>query len=229
MLRKSLIVSALVVLLGLGSAVLHADVLTYNLDFTFSGGPPPGTPPWLTAVIEDESPDQVKMTLTAAGLAPGLGVKTWDFNLTDPSLLFGMTLFQAENTIPILGISPSWGPDIHQADGDGKYDITIDFDTAPANRFQFDDTVVLHFSGTGLTAAAFNALSAPGGGAGQFHTAAHIIGYPDPGTPCVDTPGNCTSGWIADGRPIPEPSSVLLGALACAGVMWAGRKRRHLS
>jgi hypothetical protein len=107
--------------------------------------------------------------------------------------------------------SVSTGVDAFKADGDGLYDILIDFDTdPPGDRFDNSDSVIYSITGiTGLVADDFNFLSAPAGGHGPFVAAAHIQG--------VGTNG---SGFVAPGVPDGGATVMLLGtALACLGAL----------
>ena len=92
----------------------------------------------------------------------------------------------------------NFGSDAFQADGDGRYDILIDFSTEAANRLLAGEVVVFDITSTtvGFTSDSFLVFSAPGGGNGPFRAAAHIQSLPDG-----------QSDFITE---IPEPTSMLL-------------------
>jgi hypothetical protein len=102
----------------------------------------------------------------------------------------------------------SLGSNQYQADGDGKYDILFSFSQGGKSRDRFDKDEFLSYSISGppgLSAADFEYLSAPAGGAGPFFGAAHItrIG------------SDSRSGWISATAinpiaPVPEPSAAFL-------------------
>lgn len=94
----------------------------------------------------------------------------------------------------------NFGSNAFKADGDGFYDILVDFDTAAANRLTPGEAIVFDLTSTtiGFTSDSFLVFSAPGGGNGPFRIAAHIQGLP-----------NGESDFITEGQ-VPEPTSMLL-------------------
>jgi VPDSG-CTERM motif len=112
----------------------------------------------------------------------------------------------------------SLGTDAFKADGDGLYDILLQFDIAPpGDRFDDSDSITYHITGiAGLVEGDFNFLSTPSGGHGPFKAAAHIQGVGPEGE---------GSGFIApNGVPDGGATAMLLGtALACLGAF----RRRH--
>jgi hypothetical protein len=193
-------VGALAVTAGMvlaGSA--RADfTLGYNIEF--SGGQAPGGPaPWLTATFADTAPGQVTLTLSGAGLTGTENVSGWYFNVADA---FIGTLSFAESGSP-APTSIQQQSNNFKADGDGLYDILFSFGTGmsgfgPGNSI----TEVITSTVGGLTANAFDELSAPGGGHGPFLSAAHVQN--------TTGAGSGGSGWIA---PVPEPTTMIAGAL----------------
>jgi hypothetical protein len=213
---------ALPLLIMFAPAQSEALQITFDLNVEFSGATPPaGTPPWLRATFDDGGGSgSVTLTLTALNLTGTEFVTEWDFNsAVDPT-----TLTIVQNTGPTATISQ--GSNAFQADGDGLFDIEINFASGPpAARFGSGDTATFTITDTTITANTFNLFSAPGGGHGPFHTAAHVQG--------IGTAGN-DSGWIGDtggtgtgtGTPVPEPSSLfLLGG----GLVGLGFVRRFVT
>ena len=117
----------------------------------------------------------------------------------------------------------SFGSNAFQADGDGLYDILIDFSNTNSGgtRLTPSESVSLRILSTtaGFNAASFASISAPAGGHGPFQAAAHIASLPDG-----------QSDWIAGTTQItsvPEPASLLLVATGLFGsARQLARKRR---
>jgi hypothetical protein len=200
---------------AVGSA--SAASITWNLTSEFSGGADPLNT--LTAVIDDGgTPGSVTLTMTMTGGSTTEFIDAWYFNFSGDSstLSFSLTTnTTGSGTDPVV----TQINDCCKADGDGLYDIRIVFDNAPpAQRFTTGETVVYTITGTGITAADFNVLSAPDGGNGPFYTAAHVQGIANQCTP--ENP--CTSGWVT----IPEPSGAILFGL---GTLLAGAAIRRRS
>ena len=103
-------------------------------------------------------------------------------------------------------------------DGDGFFDILLEFENAPPGaRFDNSDFITYHITLTSglLSEGNFNAFSAPGpgpGNPGPFQAAAHIQGIGPEGE---------GSGFIApNGVPDGGMTMMLLGsALACLGAL----------
>jgi hypothetical protein len=190
-------------------------VITFALSYEFSGATPPeGLAPWLTATFDDhDTPGSVDLTLATTNLTDNEFVFEWLFNL-DPQLDVSALVFSApaatgEFADPTLNLAV----DAFQGDGDGFFDIQVDFDHSGGAPTRFGVGDAAEYSITGistLTAGSFDFLSAPGGGAGPFPTAAHVGGIgPDDGD----------SGWIS----VPEPAT--LDVLALGGLALLRRRR----
>jgi len=200
------------------AVAVHAD-LTFNYTYQFSTSTnalaPAGPGPWLTATFVDVAPDTVDLTLLTTGLTGIEFVGEFYFNL-DPLLDLTLLSFSAPTKTgffadPIISKSIN----AYKADGDGKYDILIDFGTSDGGtsttRFNVGDAVKYTISYPGLTASSFNFLSAPAGGAGPFLTAAHVMSTQDITT---------TSGWVT----VPEPASMILITTSTIGLGFIRRR-----
>src|SRR5262249_23711285 len=104
------------------------------------------------------------------------------------------------------------GTNSFKAHGDGQYNILFNFTSSSDGTHQFTQGEYFTYTITGiptLTAADFDYLSFPAGGAGPFYAAAHVqrIG------------SGSLSGWVsADGvtqiSPVPEPSAASIFGIA---------------
>lgn len=215
----------LALLLGLATRAEGA-LLRLDLNVIFSGCSPAGAPPWLVATFDDAADSLgakgVRLTLSTSGLVAQESVGGWYFNF-DPSLNAALLQFTAVNTSAIGGWRVEAGNNGFKADGDGWYDFHFFFPESDAGRFTSRKTVVFDiFYPQAITAASFDFLSLPSGGAGTFASAAHIQAI-----------GSCAglSGWIGTDPPVdaPEPASIALLGWG-AGMMAFGlvfRQRRR--
>lgn len=209
--------AAFLAALLLQCGVSGAAHIAFNLTTEYSGATPPvGAAPWLRVEFDDGgSPGSVTMTMTATNLTGTEFVTDWRLNL-DPLLDATDLVFSAPTKTgtfanPVI----TTGTDFTMAPGDGKYDILVAFDNAPpVNRFGSGESVKYTITGIPtLTAGSFAFLSAPAGGHGPFHTAAHVQGIGEDG----DDSGQITNGQIV--IVIPEPAGLgviglLLGIVA---------------
>ena len=203
-----------------GVTPLWAAPITWTLDYEFSGATPPvGT---LYVNLTDTAADTVRLTVDATALQGSEFVSELYLNFDpsrDPLLL---TLTDVGGPYSINAISV--GANAFKADGDGKYDILIDF-APPGNKLGAGEEARLDITGIeDLSEDWFEFLSAPAGGHGPFLVAAHVQGIGDDGE---------GSGWVTtrDGdEPVPEASTMLLfgsGAIGLFGYMrrkgWLGK------
>jgi hypothetical protein len=115
-----------------------------------------------------------------------------------------------------------------KADGDGKYDVRLDFLTGSTTSLTFNQNesvrYLLSYGGPEfISEASFNFLSHPAGGNGPFLVAAHVQNTLDGG-----------SAWLAPSGDaiytlIPEPSSTgLLGLAGLAALArWSEARSRR--
>lgn len=149
-------------------------------------------------------------------------------NLVDPGA-FLSSLYLNTSVAPLAGAAGTcvtctatngqtmtfnFGSNAFQADGDGIYDILIDFSTSAADRLTPGEAIVFDLTSTtlGFTSDSFLVFSVPGGGNGPFMIAAHIQGLP-----------NGQSDFITN--EVPEPATLLLLGSGIATLAAGLRKR----
>ena len=210
----------------------QAGSVTFELDFTFSGGADPsGTAPWLTILIDDHgSAGSVDVHFTSNLITTDEFISEIYLNLnpaieaTDPLFMVGTPGGTVIYNDLQLGI------DAFKAGGDGRYDLWFKYDVASGtDRFgdTLGDTSDAGFLFPGLVYSDFNFSSSPAGGHGPFLAAAHVQGIQP----------NC-SAWIAPNlnggagagdcvTTVPEPATsvLLLSGLVMVGL--ANRKRER--
>ncbi len=179
-----------------------ASTLEFKLDFEYSGGTEPAASgPWTTASFIDNSPNTVRMTMSADNLSGSEFISKWFFNF-DPALDSKLLRFAA---IGEQGSTPNkikTGTNKFKAGPSKFYDIEFDFPPPKGNfknKFTAGETVVydITYSGTsGLDSSAFNFKNDPGDKGLSYHSAAHIQGI-----------NGRRSGWVSVA---PEPASTLL-------------------
>ncbi len=219
--RKVVLLGLLVLSLAIFASPARAD-LVIDFNTVFSSGPnPDGTGPWLTATFHNLSQNTVQLTLTSHLVAPDYLSDVY-FNIDpglgnpSPSMVIGQDSGVTYSLI-------HYGTDCCKADGDGYYDLEIDFPTAAASRFGAGSSAVFTLTFAGLTEDSFNFLSTAGGGEGTYTAAAHIqsIGTNGASTWLAGTPGSP--------RPpdVPEPSSLMLLGTGLAGLSATLRRKLH--
>jgi hypothetical protein len=199
------------------SSISARAQLALNLGYIFSGVTnPPANPatPWVTASFADQGANVLFTLIGTANLTGTEDVMSFYFNFDDalnlPGLGFSLVSTNGAFNLPSITLDEN----NLKADGDGKYDIRLDFTTGMnvSQTFGAGDSIsfLLIYTGT-LDETNFTCLSAPAGGSGPFYAAAHI----------QNTTGG-QSAWVAADSttivPIPEPSTfalVVFGSLMC--------------
>lgn len=200
---------------------LFAVPVALPLNFEFSGGTPPeGPTPWVTVFFENgPSPGTVAITIDTSGLVDDEFIGVVYLNLTPDFEMASFTTTPGVKVGTFATPTITRSKDAYKADGDGYFDILIDFAQADADRFGAGEKYTFTVTGPAtMTFMSFDAYSAPGGGHGPFLAAAHVQAIGS---------GGEDSGWIApDGEtpdPFPEPATILLLGVA-APMLLARRK-----
>ncbi|MHC4636075.1 MAG: PEP-CTERM sorting domain-containing protein [Planctomycetota bacterium] len=203
----------IVIITCLCSLPASATIVSFDLSFIFEGpGVPTNPPPWMIATFDDGGTlGTVDLTISAPGL-DGDNEKCAGiyFNLDpdlDPTLLaFSDPTKTGTFDDPII----NRGANGHKADGDGYYDIRLDFGPDGSTRaFNGGDVVQYTITLASLTANSFDFLSKTGGGTGPFQAAAHLLSLG----------ATQESAWITT----PEPATIFLFGL---GALTLLRKRK---
>lgn len=204
--------------LVLGASAVQAAVVTFDYNYAFSGSAPASAAPWLRATFDDHgTTGNVSLTVTANGLVPGEFLSQLYLNL-NPSLNATSLVFSYQGSSTAPAASVSTGTNAYKADGDGYYDILLNFPPPPGTqKFDAGEQAVYTITGiASLSANSFYALSAPGSGsnAGPFYSAAHVQGLSGGG-----------SSWLAPVA-VPLPMAVWLFAPAAMGLFGFTRRKK---
>jgi hypothetical protein len=212
-LKKRAMLALSVCCLAVIPSAAFATDYQYLFNDAFSGTPPAATNQvWMEATFSDVSSGIVQLTVSNLNLTGAENVDQLYLNL-NPSLdatKLSFTYLSSSGSFDLPSISE--GTNSYKADGDGLYDILLNFTHNSDDQHQFTQGESFTYTITGiptLTAADFGYLSFPAGGAGPFYAAAH-----------VQRIGNGSfSGWISADvvtpiTPVPEPSAASLLGIA---------------
>jgi len=144
----------------------HATIMTYTFGTEFSGTGATLSGPVVATFDDGGSPGLVSVTIDATGLDTTLSEKITGLYLNlnpdlDPeNLVVG---FPGDNTDPEVIDSPedmdpglvALGADEFKADGDGFFDILIEWDPSAAGSFDAGETDTITFALTGLVVEDF--------------------------------------------------------------------------
>ncbi len=207
--------AALALLLALPA---RADLtnLLYQFNTTFSANSvaPSGPAPWVTANFANTN-GGVLLTISNLNLLGAEKLDLLDLNI-NPNLNVANLTFTLQSQVgSFTAPTISTGEDGFKADGDGYYDLQLQFTTSTLGSFNGGEAVTYLLAGiNGLAAGDFAYLSSPGGGVGPFYGAAHIQG----------TGTGSSSAWLepaagATFYVVPEPGiGALLSLAACLGL-----------
>jgi hypothetical protein len=198
-------------LLALGALTIFstsAQALTFDLNSVYTGATPGGGSPWATVSFTDSGVGIVDMVVSHnASSAAGQFVSLLELNV-DPSVgtITGSAIGGKVATFNSVATGSF-------NDAGTSFDLKVDFNQANsgngAQRLLAGDSVTIQLSGTGLSAANFDALSV---GGTPVRSMMHIQGI-----------NGGLSGKVTEG--VPEPASmVVLGGAALAAI--SRRKRK---
>jgi hypothetical protein len=219
------------ILLGTAGTA-KADVV-FELDVVFeNGGGAFGSYVPLVATFQNMGADTVQLTLQANfGVAPPAGttnphVKVWTFNVLDSFVdPMGQSLTSGDFMVTSGGaLVTSIGvkKDDFKADGDGFFDIEINFDGV---NFDQNDTIVIKITDPGLDETDFLSYSV-GGDKGAYYSAAHIGGGQGGNSFWV---GADDEGGGGQEPGVPAPPAFLLFAVGAVGMGTMTWRRRKAS
>lgn len=206
----------------------NASGIFYQFDTPFpADASPAGSSPWIDASFQDVN-GGVLLTVNNVGLTSdeflqgnGSGANGGIFFNLNPNDDPTSLTFTLQSQSADFGTYINTGENAFKADGDGKYDIVIDFTT---HLFAGGASFSYLISGiSNLSANDFAYMSAPAGGSGPFYAAAHVMGLP---------PNASNSTWIEPGNgptgllpAVPEPSSFAL--IAGFFGLWGAARHWH--
>jgi hypothetical protein len=204
------------------SANAATITFTPSTEFSGSGASFSGT---ITYTLTDEA-GAVRLTMTWLPATNTTEFMSGAYFNLDPALNpLNLSFSPGVGTCTNCAVSQiATGTNAFQADGDGSFDIQIDFETAAAGRFNQGDSysVLIDHTDPGFNVNSFLFQSATGGGNGIWFTTARLQGLST----------GSGSGWFGEDTPVtsninvPEPASLSLLGLGLAVAASRLRRRR---
>ncbi|NQT84585.1 PEP-CTERM sorting domain-containing protein [bacterium] len=194
---------------------VRADPIVWQLTHEFSGATPPEG--ILKVILKDNGSNTVELTVDATLLVGSEFVGALYLNV-DPSLdPTGLTITDTGGPSSYASPSIGQGVDAFKADGDGFFDILMDFDNNNSDALSAGESALFTIQGAGLSQSSFLYLSANGGGEhGPFLVAAHVQGIGDDGD---------DSGWVTTNGEVPEASTMVLFGSGMLGLFGFAKRR----
>jgi hypothetical protein len=148
----------------------------------FSDGaatPSPGATPYMTAEFTDAGANTVSLTVTPhlyppIGLPSGAKIDQLYFNVVSAPSTLSVVFNSASSPGVGTPTSSYTQAQTFKADGDGWFNIFINFPTGGSSAFSPGETAVFTLTGTGITANSFNRYSLGPSNWGPFLAAAHV-------------------------------------------------------
>ena len=211
--KKLLLLITLVVVTIAFAVPGQAATYQLNIDTVFSDKPnPAGIAPWITVVFDDGG-TAGSVDMRISGNLQDADEFLSELYLNSDSVpadtVFTLTDSSGGFTLPTIYT----GINSQKADGDGLFDIRLNFSTSEDDTFNNYEWLEYAITANGLTANSFDLWSAPDGGEGAYLAAAHIQGIGEHGE---------DSTWVGA---VPIPASVFLLGSGLIGLVGFRRKK----
>lgn len=175
-------------ILGVAACSVAGHALVFNLDGVYTGATPGGTAPWATVTITDVAANKVNLRIDHnATSAAGQFITSLYLNI-DP-FVGGITLSNEMNSNKRSGAIQNVLNGVNGAAGN-NFDLGVDFETSNSgggvNRLKPGEFWSADLTGTGLSAASFNAVNNKGNYVGSHmqgingNLSGHITVVPEP-------------------------------------------------
>jgi hypothetical protein len=207
-------------LTAMAAGVARGDIISLTKEFS-GGTNPVGDKPWIEIVATQQTPKIVNFTIDVP--KQPLDPNQSEF-VTEIMLNLNPNLNPSLLSITYVGgiAFTSWatGTNAFKPDGDGYYDVQINYPTSNSGRLTTDtsSSFTITYDDSPLSPQDFNYESV-GGAKGPYFAAAHVQGIP---------PG-ADSGWVGAENGlhvVPEPSTLVLILAAAFSLIGLTRLRR---
>jgi hypothetical protein len=212
--RAAALMAASLLYIGVAqAATLQLDLGTsFGDPFDPDTAAPDGAGPWLTALFDDGgTAGSATLTLSVADIG-GADITSVYLNFNDALGIGNLSISYAGGTGP-APTSILQSMNTYQADGDGIYDLKIDWAN---NDFMANEVITFNITGSGaassFVASDFNYLAEVGDENGPFYAAAKVQSTGEFGE---------QSDWIAA---VPVPAAVWLFGSGLGLLGWMRRK-----